>query len=86
MPRHLRFTVPERVRVDGKPLLPLDEAALLSLLPDLEAQGVEAVAVSFLHAYANPAHEQRAAQLLAQASEHAPSRIQSALHHPVRKL
>ena len=43
--RALRFTVPERVAVDGAVLLPLDEAAVRALVPQIEAAGVEAVAV-----------------------------------------
>ncbi len=60
--RPLRFEVPERVGSDGGVIVPLDEAALLALVPAL--RGVEAVAVSFLNAYANTAHEERAATLL----------------------
>ncbi|WP_275427985.1 hydantoinase/oxoprolinase N-terminal domain-containing protein, partial [Stenotrophomonas maltophilia] len=40
------------------------EEEIAALVPILEAAGVEAVAVTFLNAYANPAHEQRAAELL----------------------
>lgn len=62
--RERRFTVPERVDVQGRVLTPLDEAAVLDLLPALDVQGVESVAIGFLHAYANPAHERRCAELL----------------------
>ena len=41
--------------------LPLDEAAVRALVPKLRAQNVESIAFAFIHAYANPAHEQRAA-------------------------
>lgn len=66
IPRTLRFEVQERIDARGGIVTPLDEAGLVSLASGLRAEGVEAVAVSFLNAYANPAHEQRAAQLLAE--------------------
>ncbi|MBO1079676.1 hydantoinase/oxoprolinase family protein [Roseomonas haemaphysalidis] len=64
VPRALRFTVPERVDADGAVRLPLDEAAVAALAPRLAEAGVQSVAFAFLHAYANPAHEQRAAAVL----------------------
>ncbi len=59
-PRHLRFDVPERILADGSVAEPLDKAHVERLARELEAAGVEAVAVSFLHAYANDAHEREA--------------------------
>jgi N-methylhydantoinase A len=64
VPRELRFTVPERVDASGQVRLPLDEAAVGALVPRLRELGVQSVALAFLHAYANPEHEQRAAALL----------------------
>ena len=64
IPRDLRLEVPERLAADGSMLLPLDEAALESLLPTLREQRIEALAISFLHAYINPAHEERARALI----------------------
>ena len=63
-PRHLRFDVDERVLADGSVRKPLDEADVAALVPRLRDAGVEAVAVSLLHAYANPVHEQRLGALL----------------------
>jgi N-methylhydantoinase A len=64
VPRHRRLVVPERIGADGRVLLPLDEAAVAALVPQLDALAVESVAIGFLHSYANPAHEQRCAELL----------------------
>ncbi|MCQ4161365.1 hydantoinase/oxoprolinase family protein [Roseomonas sp. GC11] len=64
VPRELRFTVPERVDARGRVQKELDEAALAELAGALRAAGVESLAIAFLHAYANPAHEQRAGALL----------------------
>ncbi len=64
VPRALRFTVPERIDARGRVQLKLDEAAFDRLVADLRAAGVESIAIAFLHAYANPTHEQRTATLL----------------------
>jgi N-methylhydantoinase A len=65
VPRRLRFEVPERLSETGTVEMPLDEAALARVLEEIAAAGVESVAVTFLHSYANPAHERIAARLLA---------------------
>nr|WP_178130388.1 hydantoinase/oxoprolinase family protein [Reyranella sp. CPCC 100927] len=67
VPRALRFTVPERMDVQGNVRLPLDEAAVRALVPILQQQDVGAVAVAFLHAYANSAHERRTREILFEA-------------------
>jgi N-methylhydantoinase A len=51
--------VTERVDHEGRVLIPLDEAEARAVARQLAQLGVPAVAVVFLHAYANPAHEQR---------------------------
>ncbi|WP_315784709.1 MULTISPECIES: hydantoinase/oxoprolinase family protein [unclassified Bradyrhizobium] len=66
VPRSLRFTVPERVDAHGDVRLPLDEAAVRALVPQLRALEVSSIAIAFLHAYANPAHERRAGEILAE--------------------
>jgi N-methylhydantoinase A len=65
VPRKWRLPVPERLDNRGNVLRPLDEAALRAHVPFLREQGIEALAVGFLHAFANPAHERRAAEILA---------------------
>jgi N-methylhydantoinase A len=64
VPRERRFEVRERIDAAGNVLVPLDPAELEVLARGLRADGVDAVAVCFLHAYANPAHEQVAAETL----------------------
>ncbi|MFY7959094.1 MAG: hydantoinase/oxoprolinase family protein [Elsteraceae bacterium] len=66
-PRHLRLTVPERMDAQGNVRAPLDEAAVRALIPTLKDLEVSAVAVCFLHAYANSAHELRVRALLSEA-------------------
>jgi len=62
--RHLRFGIPERVRIDGQIETPLDEAAVREAVRALKAAGVKAVAVSFLYAFMSPQHEARVAEIL----------------------
>ena len=65
VPRHLRLPVPERLDNEGHVLRALDEAALRALVPLLRREAVESIAIGFLHAFVNPAHERRARDILA---------------------
>ncbi|MCS7065160.1 MAG: hydantoinase/oxoprolinase family protein, partial [Fimbriimonadales bacterium] len=62
--RALCAEVPERVAYDGMVLQPLDTSGLPRLIRRWKREGVEAVAVCLLFAYANPAHERRLGELL----------------------
>lgn len=64
VPREARFEAIERVRADGAVDTPLDESSVREAAKGLVEQGVESVAVTFLHAYANPDHERRARDIL----------------------
>ncbi len=64
VPRRLRFEVRERILVDGSIRTPIDEREVTRVALLLRDSGVEAVGVCFLHAYANPAHEQIARAVL----------------------
>ncbi len=66
IPRDLRLEVPERVDATGQVLVPLDEEAVRQAGEALLRAGCESVVVHFLHAYANPGHETRAAEVLAE--------------------
>ena len=66
VPRHLRLEVRERLYADGSVLTPLDAASAREAIAALLAQGVEAIAISLLHAYRNPAHELELAALVAE--------------------
>ena len=57
VPRHLRREVRGRMNYKGEILAPLIENGIDAILTDFKAEGVEAIAVCLLHAYANPAHE-----------------------------
>ena len=70
VPRNLRFGVKERMDKKGNVLEPMDEAGVPELLDKLLVEGVESIAVCFLHAYANPLHEQRIRQLIKDRAPH----------------
>ncbi len=58
VPRYLRREVPGRLTHDGREREPLDLRGLPAIVDDFRAEGVEAVAICLLHAYADPRHEQ----------------------------
>lgn len=64
VPRNLRRGVPERMSHDGRIVAPLDTAALRDEVAQLRAEGVDSVAICFLHAYHNPLHERQAAEVV----------------------
>lgn len=64
VPRWRRLAVRERMDQEGREETPLDRDGVRAAAAAFEADGVEAIAVAFLHAYANPAHEQQAAEVL----------------------
>ena len=64
IPREWRLEVGERVATDGSVIAPLDEDELAEAAAAIAESDIEAVAVSFLNAYANPAHEERAVAFL----------------------
>ncbi|HEY7678268.1 MAG TPA: hydantoinase/oxoprolinase family protein, partial [Candidatus Methylomirabilis sp.] len=66
-PRRHRVPVTERMTERGQVAVPLDERDVLQAAETLKAAGVTAIAVCFLHAYANGSHEARAAEMLREA-------------------
>jgi N-methylhydantoinase A len=64
VPRRLRLEVSERVGPDGAVLTPIDLREVEPLVEAFAREGVESVAVSLLHAYANPLHERALADAL----------------------
>jgi N-methylhydantoinase A len=73
VPRRWRVTVPERLDNEGNILLPLDEDAVRRQVAFLRAEGIEALAIGFLHAFVNPAHERRAAEIVRRCGRTSPS-------------
>ncbi|WP_108662234.1 hydantoinase/oxoprolinase family protein [Acuticoccus kandeliae] len=65
VPRPLRLEVRERIDADGTVVTPLDEDGVIEAATALVAAGAQSIAIAFLHAYANPAPERRARDLIA---------------------
>src|SRR5918911_1242196 len=63
IPRDLRTEVAERIDAAGRVLTPLDEAAVRRGGERFRERGAEALVIHFIHSYANPAHEQRCAEI-----------------------
>ncbi len=66
IPRSLQFEIAERMSARGDVLIPLDESELSAVADQLLKDGVESIAILFLHSYANPDHEQRTKRFLEQ--------------------
>src|ERR671935_203496 len=64
--RDLRYEVRERMDAHGKVLIALDEEQVRAAVSDAASQGVQAIAILFLHSYRNPAHEQRVKAIIEQ--------------------
>lgn len=75
--RRLRVPVAERTRYDGQVLEPLDEVETRRAVESLLALGIESLAICFLHAYANPTNERRAAELARELASELPISLSS---------
>jgi len=64
VPRHLTREIDERLLASGEVYTPLDRAGIADACRVLAAEGVEAVAVCFLHSYVNPEHERVAGEMI----------------------
>ena len=70
IPRQLCLEIPERLDYRGDAVVALDEDAVVLAIAELKRRSVASIAVCLLHAYANPAHEQRIGALI---REHYPA-------------
>jgi N-methylhydantoinase A len=84
--RSLRLEAKERVGPDGSIEKPLDPGSLREAAARLVGMGVESLAVVFLHAYANPVHEQEAARILANAHPDLPVSLSSSVAPQIREF
>jgi N-methylhydantoinase A len=85
VPRYLREEVRERIYQDGRVRTPLDREDVRRSAAALRRQGVESIAVCFLHSYANPQHEQQAKALLAELMPDVPVSISSEVLPEIRE-
>ena len=63
-PRYLCFGIPERLDATGKVLTPLDENAVAAAAKQLKKEGVDALAVCYLHSFRNAEHEKRTREIV----------------------
>ena len=68
--RDLRYEIRERMDAHGKVLIELDEDQVRAAVVDAVRQGIEAIAILFLHSYRNPAHEQRVKAIIEESHPH----------------
>lgn len=85
VPRYLRWPVFERLDWQGEVLRPLDEGSVADLIPMIENQGIESLAIGFIHAYANPEHERRAAAIVRRALPDLPISLSSQVCPEIRE-
>lgn len=64
VPRSLTWEVSARMMASGEIIAPLDDAEVEAIGAELLTEGVSSVAVCLIHAYADPAHEQRIGEIL----------------------
>ena len=83
--RDQRYTVPERLTERGETLTKLDESAVRALANELQAAGIESVAVSLLFSFENPAHEERIANILADSKLDVPMSLSSDVLPEIRE-
>ena len=86
VPRDRRYGVEGRMLWDGSVETPLDEDAVAGVGRTLSETGIGAVAVAFLHAYRDPAHERRAAEILAKAAPGIPVSLSSEVSPEIREF
>lgn len=86
VPRPWRRGVTERVRGDGSVLRELDESAVIAAVDALVADGVQSIAVSFLHAYANDTHERRVAEIVAERHPGVPVSLSSKVARELKEF
>jgi N-methylhydantoinase A len=65
LPRHIRYTVQERVDALGNVLIPLDQKEVEALAEQIAEAGYDSVAIGLIHSYANSTHEQMIREVLA---------------------
>src|SRR6185503_11364170 len=85
VPRHLRLEVEERLDADGSIRRPLDVASARVAIGRLLADGVEALAISLLHAYRNPVHEEALARLVGEMAPELPVACSSEVVPEIRE-
>ena len=85
VPRYLRWPVHERLNAAGEVLRPLDAQSVEALVPQIREHGIESLAVGLIHAYANPDHERRVAEIVHAALPDLPISLSSEVCPEIRE-
>ncbi|MBL6456662.1 hydantoinase/oxoprolinase family protein [Belnapia sp. T6] len=85
VPRPWRRGAPERLAPDGSIERPLDLDAALREVASLVEQGIESLAICFLHAHANPVHERQVAEAVAARFPHLSLSLSSDIAPEIRE-
>ena len=85
VPRHLTFEIPERIDAEGGIVIALDETRVRAVLRDVAAAKVEAIAVCLLWSIANPVHERRLGELIAETLSGVPCTLSHELNPVLRE-
>ncbi|MCY3752990.1 MAG: hydantoinase/oxoprolinase family protein, partial [Alphaproteobacteria bacterium] len=86
VPRDRRYGIEGRMRWDGSEEAPLDEKAVAAIAREISEAGIGAVAVAFLHAYRDPAHERRVEEILIGAAPGIPVSLSSDVSPEIREF
>ena len=85
IPRRLTWEVPERIDSRGRVVRPLDEEVVTGIIDELSENEIEAVAVCLLWATANPQHERRLGEMLAERLPGIPHTLSHELNPTIRE-
>jgi len=84
-PQWLTEEISERLDYRGQVVMPLDESSLHDSVHRLLKKGVDAIAVCFLFSFLNPAHERRAAEIIAESAPQCRVSLSSAVLPVIRE-
>jgi N-methylhydantoinase A len=85
-PQNLRCGVRERLNFDGSVAVALDEQSVAASADHLVSSGVQSIAISFLHSYANPAHELATAAIIQKRYPHISVSLSSDVAPEIREF
>src|SRR3569833_1309112 len=84
--RRHRIGVRGRIDAQGRVVEALDETGVRGAGAELNAGGVQAIAIAFLHSYRNPEHEERAARIVSEAFPHIAVSVSSSITREYREV
>ena len=85
VPRHLRLAIKERIAADGSILIPLDMRSVEGAIAKCKEEKVDAIAIGFLHCYANDEHEKSVKSFIQTTLPDVPVSISSQVSPEIRE-